>query len=619
MSGAGHAMPFGAEWRAEGEVRFRLWAPLLRSVWLRLEDSGRRLAMQPLGEGWFELTTGEARPGSRYRFELPDGALVPDPASRCQDGDVHDPSIVVDPAAYRWRHPAWKGRPWHEVVMYELHVGSFTAEGNFEGVRRRLPALAELGITAIELMPVSDFPGRWNWGYDGVLPFAPDRRYGMPDDLKRLVDEAHGLGLMIFLDVVYNHLGPEGNYLHRYAPETFTDRHRTPWGSAIDFAQAPVRAFFAHNAAYWIEEYRFDGLRLDAVHAIVDDTTPHILETIAETVRRAAGPARRVHLVLENEDNAARLVGGELPAPARPYSAQWNDDFHHAAHVLLTGETAAYYGDYARLPSACLGRALAEGFVYQGDVSPRRQRPRGESTVGLPLTAFVNFLQNHDQIGNRGFGERLTSLAAPEALSAMTAVLLLAPAIPMLFMGEEHAAPEPFLFFADFQGELAEAVRKGRRRELARFPGFRDDAGANLPDPIGEESLRRSAIDWARQSEPLHADWLRQCRILLALRAAEIAPHLADPPRAPAFFRDQRDGPLSVLWDLDSGARLTLICHLAPTPLAAPKVRVGGRPIWTSARVTICDGELSELAPWFVGFFISEATPRDRRAAPSNG
>jgi maltooligosyltrehalose trehalohydrolase len=608
-----HAMPFGAAWLAEGGTRFRLWAPSLPAVSVHLQEGDEKIPLMPVGKGWFELLTDRARPGSRYCFELPDGLRVPDPASRRQDGDVHGASVVVDPACYRWRQPDWKGRPWHEAVLYELHVGSFTPEGDFDGVRRRLPALAELGITGIELMPVADFSGGWNWGYDGVLPFAPDARYGAPEDLKRLVDEAHGLGLMVLLDVVYNHFGPDGNYLHRYAPEFFTSAHSTPWGPAIDFAREPVRAFFAHNAAYWIEEYGFDGLRLDAVHAIWPGDRRQALQAIAEAARKA-GAGRFVHLILENDDNECSLIGGGCSTPKRPYEAQWNDDFHHAAHVLLTGERETYYADYVAAPLASFGRALAEGFAYQGEVSRHRHRPRGEPTEGLPSTSFVNFLQNHDQIGNRAFGERLVHLADPSALAAFGAILLLTPAVPMLFMGEEHGAPEPFFFFADFHGALAEAVRQGRRRELEQLPGFRTHNNAAIPDPVGERSYRSSVIDWARQAKPRHAARLAECRRLLMLRAREILPRLERPARMPGSFGVSPAGVLTVTWELGTGERLRLVALLQATA-AALDVERPGRALWMSDEAAIHDGRLATLPPWFVGWFIDEAPASAERAS----
>jgi maltooligosyltrehalose trehalohydrolase len=605
VSGARPDKAFGALVEPDGRVRFRLWAPALTSVFLRLEDADRRLLMTPTGEGWFELQPSEIRIGSRYRFELPDGTLVPDPASRRQDQDVNGPSVVVDPAVYRWRHADWRGRPWHEAVIYELHVGSFSPEGDFAGVGKRLPALKDLGITAVQLMPIADFPGGRNWGYDGVLPYAPDTRYGTPEDLKALVDTAHGLGLMIFLDVVYNHFGPEGNHLHSYAPHMFTDRHHTPWGSAIDFSRRPVRDFFVGNAAYWIAEFRFDGLRLDAVHAIIDETQPHILEVIAAAAREAAGAERQVHLILENEENAPRLLDGGLGPRRDRFEAQWNDDFHHAAHVLLTGETAAYYKDYAERPVALLGRSLAEGFAYQGEISAHRKKPRGAPSAHLPPTAFVDFLQNHDQIGNRGFGERLTRLSDREALCAMMAILLLAPSIPMLFMGEEHGASEPFLFFVDFNDELCEAVRKGRRRELERFPGFHGNAAQPILDPCAKESRDWSAIDWSKQAETAHAKWLSHCRELLALRAQEIVPRLGRPLARPATYRAEGDL-LTVNWVFGCGDRLTLLALPAATGRAG-SLAVEGRPLWTSTQTLLDDGRLEDLPPWFVGWFLAEA------------
>ncbi|PYX83975.1 MAG: malto-oligosyltrehalose trehalohydrolase, partial [Acidobacteria bacterium] len=396
-----------------------------------------------------------------------------------------------------WQDTKWLGRRWEEAVIYELHVGTFTPEGTFAAVEKRLPYLAELGVTAVELMPVADFPGSRNWGYDGVLPFAPDSRYGRPQDLKHLVQSAHRLGLMIFLDVVYNHFGPEGNYLHAYAPQFFTKRHHTPWGDAINFDgpdNRAVRDFFIENALYWLNEFNFDGLRLDAVHAIVDDSKPDILTELAGRARAQAGPGRHVHLVLENDDNAARyLRRGDRP---NYYDAQWNDDIHHSLHMIITGETDGYYADYAEAPVRHVGRCLTQGFDYQGELSKfRGGQKRGEPSRDLPLSAFVSFLQNHDQIGNRAFGQRLGSITDPRALRAAITVLLLAPSPPLLFMGEEFHAHTPFLFFCDFGGELAQAVTDGRRNEFARFARFSDPATrAQIPDPIAQETFERSKL-----------------------------------------------------------------------------------------------------------------------------
>ena len=443
-------MPFGAEPRGDGTTQFRLWAPAAVAVELVLPGQGRRAPMRTVGQGWHELVT-EAAAGEAYRFVLPDGRRVADPASRCQAADADGPSLVVDPDSYRWHHDAWPGRPWREAVIYELHVGTFTPAGTFAGVAGRLPYLADLGVTAVELMPIADFVGARNWGYDGVLPFAPDRAYGTPDDLRALVDRAHGLGLMVLLDVVANHFGPAGNALPRYAPGFFTDRLRTPWGDAIDFREPIVREFWLHNALYWLEEYRLDGLRLDAVHAIVDPSETCILVELARRVR--AEVPREVHLVVENEHNHAALLRADPVLGRRLYEAQWNDDLHHAAHALLTGERAGYYADFADGAAGRLRRALAEGFVYQGEPSAcHGGEPRGEPSADLPPTAFVSFLQNHDQIGNRALGERLTALAPAAAVQAAQSLLLLCPQVSLLFMGEEWGTRAPFQFFCDFAG-----------------------------------------------------------------------------------------------------------------------------------------------------------------------
>ncbi|CAN5200584.1 malto-oligosyltrehalose trehalohydrolase [soil metagenome] len=467
---------FGAVPVSPTHSRFRLWAPAVES--LSLAIAGQPLqAMKPAGDGWYELET-EAPPGTRYRYALPDGTRVPDPASRAQDGDVHDDSIVVDPGAYVWRNGGWRGRPWREAVIYELHVGAFCG---FRGVARQLGAIAAMGFTTIELMPIGDFPGPRNWGYDGVLPYAPDAAYGTPDDLRALVDAAHDLGLAIMLDVVYNHFGPDGNYLNAYAKDFFRDDIHTPWGAAIDFRQAAVRDYFAENAIYWLTEFRFDGLRFDAVHAIKD---PDWLDQMGRRSREAVGADRIVYLVLENEDNSATHLESV-------FDAQWNDDAHNVLHVLLTGEQFGYYEDYAHEAATRLARVLGEGFAYQGEPAGHRDnRPRGEPSGHLPSTSFVMFLQNHDPIGNRALGERLATLVEPKALRAATALLLLGPQIPMMFMGEEYGATSPFLFFTSHAEPLADAVREGRRSEFAKFPAFADEAGRHrIPDPNAESTF----------------------------------------------------------------------------------------------------------------------------------
>jgi maltooligosyltrehalose trehalohydrolase len=563
-----HGMPFGAELIDAGRARFRLWAPSAAKVELVLASRGKPvyIPMRALERGWHEATA-PAEASTRYRYRI-DGALeVPDPASRCNPEDVHGPSMVVDPRAFEWTDGEWRGRPWEETVLYELHVGAFTPEGTFAAAAARLDYLAGLGITAVELMPLADFPGGRNWGYDGVLPFAPDSAYGTPEDLKRLVAAAHERGLMVFLDVVYNHFGPEGNYLHAYARPFFTERHQTPWGAALDFdgehAQV-VRDFFIHNALYWLEEFHIDGLRFDAVHAIADDSTPDILTELAARVREGPGRGRHVHLVLENDDNEARYLDGTGRSRDR-YNAQWNDDVHHAFHLLLTGETDGYYSDYARDPARHLGRALAEGYAYQGEGSPYRGgAARGETSIELPPTAFVSFLQNHDQVGNRAFGERLARLAAEQPLRAAVTAWLLAPAPPLLFMGEEFGAITPFLFFCDFGPELAAAVTEGRRREFARFARFASaGAQAAIPDPNAPETFEHSKLDWSCTGAAAHARWLDCYRRLLELRREYVVPLLAG--AGPRAGRYSACGPaaMTVNWVLARESRLEIRLNLS--------------------------------------------------------
>ena len=505
---------------------------------------------------------------------------MPDPASRFNPDDVHGPSEVVDPAAFVWEDGAWRGRPWRDAVIYELHVGTFTPAGTFAGVAGRLDYLSELGITAIELMPVADFPGRRGWGYDGVLPFAPDACYGRPEELKRLVAAAHARGMMVLLDVVYNHFGPDGNYLHLYAPQFFTDRHHTPWGAAINFDGAdarPVRDFFIHNALYWLEEFHFDGLRFDAVHAIMDDSQPDIVAELAAAIRGGPGASRDVHLVLENDSNQSRYLERAADGTARAHDAQWNDDVHHAFHVLLTGERDGYYEDYAAAPTRQLGRCLVEGFAYQGEISAHRgQQPRGEPSAHLPPAAFVSFLQTHDQVGNRACGERLVALADEAALHAATVAWLLAPAPPMLFMGEEFGSATPFLYFCDFTGELATAVRDGRRREFARFARFADpEARAAIPDPNAPTTFTRSKLDWSCTATAPHDRWLALYRRLLALRRNSIVPRLAGMRGNDGRFEVLGECALACEWRLGDGSRLALVLNLGHDEVALAQAPAG--------------------------------------------
>ena len=573
-----HKMPFGAAPLEDGQVRFRLWAPAARRVDLCLSrgnaDSSREssagestlLAMDAEPEGWFGITTGMAAIGSRYRFRIDGEMRVPDPASRFQPDDVHGPSEVIDPGAWAWHDASWSGRAWEETIIYELHVGSFTAHGTFAAVQDKLDYLAELGITAIELMPVADFPGKRNWGYDGTYLFAPDSRYGRPEALKALVDAAHARGLMVFLDVVYNHFGPEGNYLHVYAPQFFTQRHTTPWGAAINYDGTQrdwVRQFFVDNALYWLEEFHLDGLRLDAVHAIMDDSRPDILTTLAQHVHDHFGRSRHIHLILENDHNAAHYLARDALARPRWYVAQWNDDIHHALHVLLTGESGGYYRDYADDPIRHLGRCLAEGFAYQGEPSVyRNDQARGEPSGHLPPTAFVSFLQNHDQVGNRAFGERITLLAQPQRVRAALALLLLAPSPPLLFMGQEWGCAQPFAFFCDFGPDLADKVAAGRREEFARFAQFRDpESRQGIPDPSDRTTFERSVLDWPASNLDEHKRWLELHRELLALRCRELTPRLGTISARHQGCTRLSEAALSARWLLNDGSELLLLAN----------------------------------------------------------
>lgn len=597
-TGAGrvHDMGFGAHLQEDG-VRFRLWAPDHDQITLCLEGEETPLPMTAQADGWHELVTDRAGAGSRYRFQLPDGMRVPDPASRFQPDDVHGPSEVIDPATYPWQCADWRGRPWEEAVLYELHVGTFTPEGTFCAAIERLDHLVSLGVTAIEIMPVADFPGSRNWGYDGVLPFAPDSAYGRPEDFKALIDAAHARGLMVLLDVVYNHFGPEGNYLPLYARPFFTDRHKTPWGDAVNVDAAGsdvVRRFIIDNALHWITEFNLDGLRLDAVHAILDDGPVHLLDELAQRLRAATADGRHLHLILENEENEAERLG-----PDR-FTAQWNDDVHHGLHVAVTGEEAGYYADYAgRLD--LLGRALAEGFAFQGEVMPYRGSPRGQPSRHLPPSRFVAFLQNHDQIGNRAFGDRLTASTDPAAVRAAACLYLLAPQVPMLFMGEEWGATTPFAFFCDFGPDLADAVRDGRRHEFSRFPEFQDEAArARIPDPTDPATFQASKLDWAEPARFPHAGWLDWYRRVLAVRRWELLPLLPEIGGGGGTYALIGQSGLTVAWALTGGGRLRVIANLGPDPVAGFPTPVS-RLLWAEG-----EGEGDRLGAWAVRWTVEE-------------
>ncbi|MDO7911289.1 malto-oligosyltrehalose trehalohydrolase [Pseudomonas sp. 22-AL-CL-001] len=532
-------------------ARFALWAPNARDVSVVIGQQAFALQSDPEATGWF-IGEVPCQPGDHYFYRFTntqnESQDVPDPASRYQPEGVHGPSQAVDTGAFEWQHDTWTGRPWQEAVIHEQHVG---VHGGYAGVAGQLPRLAELGITAIELMPVAQFPGKRNWGYDGVLPFAPQNSYGKPEELARLVDQAHGLGLSVMLDVVYNHFGPDGNYLHSYADDFFDEGKQTPWGASIDFKRPEVREFFIQNALMWICEYRFDGLRLDAVHAI---DNPDFLKELARRVRAAAEPGRKVWLVLENEHNQAFLL-------EEGFDAQWNDDGHNALHVLLTGETEGYYQDYEDQPIQKLARCLGEGFVFQGQKN-RHGKARGEPSGHLPPSAFVLFLQNHDQVGNRALGERLTRLCTPEALRAATTLLLLSPMIPLLFMGDEQGSRSPFLFFTDHHDELADAVREGRRAEFKGFAAFESSEDREqIPDPNDPKTFEASR---PLTDTPAAEEWQALYRALLELRRKHVVPSL--PGIKSEGVTVLTDKALSACWRLENGDQLRIDLNLGETP-----------------------------------------------------
>ena len=574
---------------------FRIWAPKQDRMRLVIEGAAPR-AMQALEDGWHRLAVPDAGAGTRYRFLLENDLAIPDPASRYQPEDVHGWSEVTDPQSYAWRATDWRGRPWTESVIYEAHIGTLTTEGTFRAAIQRLDHLQSLGVTVLQLMPVADFSGRRGWGYDGVLPYAPESSYGTPDDLKALVDEAHLRGISVLLDVVYNHLGPDGNYLPHYAP-FFTDRHVTPWGAGPNFdgeAAAAVRAFMVENALYWIEEFRFDGLRLDAVHAILDDSDRHILHEIAETVRAAISD-RPVHLIVENDANDADLLERTALGAPRFYTAQWCDDIHHVLHTAATGEDRGYYVDYAG-DSAKLARGLAEGFVFQGEVMPHKGAPRGKPSAHLPPTAFISFIQNHDQIGNRLFGDRLNETLPAERMHALASIYLLAPQIPMIFMGEEWAASTRFPYFCDFGEELNAAVREGRRREFGHDP---DQAGMveDAPDPTTEKTFLSAKLDWDEIEQDEHHDMLAHYRRLIALRQKHIIPLLDDIGSRPAEYQ-VHGGVIDIRWF--AGERsLILLANTGETE-ASVDIPVEATRIFPEHRTAP-----SRLGPWEVLWFVA--------------
>ena len=585
---------FGPSLTTDGTT-FRLWAPAAKSVDVLID--GKAHALTRGKNGWYSAEMTGVKAGARYRFKIDGETEVPDPGSRFQPDDVTGPSEVIDHGTYTWRATDWRGRPWQETVLVETHVGTFTKEGTYTAMIDRLDDLVATGFTALELMPLADFPGTRNWGYDGVLWYAPDSAYGRPDDLKALIDAAHERGLMVFLDVVYNHFGPDGNYLGLYAPEFFSE-DQTPWGVAINYMQPQARAYAVENAVAWLRDYRFDGLRLDAVHAIASHGEIPMLHELSHAVGKlAADTGRLIHLVLENDDNQASLLDPAQEPLAGQYRAQWNDDYHHAWHVLLTTEDKGYYSDYAPHPEHYIARALASGFAYQGEASAhRRGLVRGEPSGTLSPLAFVNFIQNHDQIGNRALGDRIDNVAPADGIAAALAITLLAPMIPMLFQGDDFAATTPFPFFCDFQGDLANAIRTGRRKEFASaYAKFGDE----VPDPLSKDTFDSATLDWRERDSAAGKTRHALIKELLAIRARAIVPRLADAAFGSADVGD--DGILIARWTLAGDAMLRLVANMSGQTIPSGALNEDGDVIWGGAIG-------ATLQPWAVHWRIEHIT-----------
>jgi maltooligosyltrehalose trehalohydrolase len=517
----------GAVANPAGGTSFRVWAPTTRSVDLVLDVAGKAPEHRALTRdenGMFTGTFGDVTEGARYRYLLDGDGPFPDPASRCQPDGVHGASLVVDPSRFVWTDRPWAGVPLDTLVVYELHVGTFAPSGTFEGVAERLASLRHLGVTAVELMPVSDFPGRRNWGYDGAAPFAPSRCYGAPDDLRKLVDTAHRVGLAVLLDVVYNHMGPDGAYLSRYSPYYFTDRHESPWGAGIDLDgehSSHVREFFIENALHWIHEYHLDGLRLDATHAIQDASARHFLAELAARVHGSVTD-RQVHVTAEDHRNLAVMVRPEDEF-GWGLDAVWADDLHHQVRRHLAGDADGYYQDYSG-STPDLATTVRQGWFYIGQRSEHLGAPRGTDPTGLHPSKFIVCIQNHDQVGNRAFGERLHHQIAPAAYRAVSALLLMLPQTPLLFMGQEWAASTPFLYFTDHEPTLGRLVTEGRRREFRSFAAFSDEAASAIPDPQAASTFAASRLDWSERNREPHAAMLRLYQTLLVFRHIELLP-----------------------------------------------------------------------------------------------
>jgi maltooligosyltrehalose trehalohydrolase len=589
LSSIATRMPVGADVSEGGNAtHFRVWAPEHEAVTVVFEDGHEPIKLAGEPQGYFSANAVGIRAGVHYKLSLQGGEAYPDPASRYQPGGPHGWSEVIDPSAFSWTDREWRGVELKGQVIYELHLGTFTREGTWKAAAEKLDYLRDTGVTLIEVMPVADFPGRFGWGYDGVQPYAPAMIYGRPDDMRSFVDQAHAKGLAVILDVVYNHLGPDGNYLPKFSPFYLTDKHSTDWGQAINFdgeQSGPVREFFRENAAYWIREFHLDGLRLDATQDIHDESEPHILAEIGRAAREAAS-RRSIVLIAENEPQNTRLIK-PLSESGYGLDALWNDDYHHSAMVALSGKSDAYYTDYCGTAQEFVS-AAKYGYLYQGQWYRWQEKRRGTSTLGLPRPAMVNFIQNHDQVANSAKGQRAHELASPGVLKALTALTLLAPGTPMLFQGQEFGASSPFLFFADHNPELAEKVRKGRVEFLEQWRSLKlPEMRFCFPDPAARDTFGRCKLDHSEVEKhdsayALHRDLLRLRRedAVISkqgedgLDGAVLSPGCFVLRYFSPGYREDR------LLVINLGADLEL--NPAPEPLLAPPIDTQWSKLWSS-------------------------------------
>ena len=558
---ASEATGWGPLWLPDGAVRFRIWAPDAPDMKLLTGHADLPMAKGP--GGWFHLDVTGLKPGDSYCFRLPDGRTVADPASRLQAGDVHGPSLLVRDDLYHWQNNDFRGRPWEETIISEIHVGTFTPEGTYRAAIERLPALKEAGITAVELMPLAQFAGERGWGYDGVLHYAPHRVYGSPEDLKALVDAAHGLGLMIFLDVVYNHFGPEGNYLSSYASSFFRPDEPTPWGASIDFRNPAVREFFIGNALMWVRDYRFDGLRFDAAEQIRDDSDEHFLQEVTRRLREAT-PGRYLHLAAEDHQCRRSLLVRDDHNQPRYFTACWTDSLHHSLHVAVTQEAVGHYKAFADTLDDNIRTAMVDGFLFPD--SPE------DAAIPVPPDVFVNYIQNHDQIGNRAFGDRLTTMIDPDMMDTLMASVLLIPQAPLLFMGDEYGEQRPFRFFADIHGEVGEAIRNGRIGEAENFGGMPEGKTlADLPDALSEDTFQASKLDWQRAESEEGRRHRERIRHLIELRLKHVTPLLRKGAPVRSKVHETAEGLVAIDWAFPDGT-LSLRMNLTNSEQPLPEV-----------------------------------------------